>query len=100
FEMTQQRSRVVFVLEDLEVEVPHGTKMSDVVEAAGADVTFGCKSGTCGTCRVRIVDGQENLSSPTPEERDFLSSLGANADERLGCQFCIHGNVSIDYIGS
>ncbi|NBW82824.1 hypothetical protein EBR21_13825 [bacterium] len=49
---------------------------------------------------MRIVEGQEHLSLPTPEERDFLSSLGAQADERLGCQFCILGDVSIDYIGS
>lgn len=98
--MSTNRARVFFVLEDLEVEVPQGAKLSDVVEAAGADVTFGCKSGTCGTCRVRVVEGLERLSPPTPEERDFLSSLEASPNERLGCQFCIMGDVSIDYIGS
>jgi ferredoxin len=98
--MSKPRSKVFFVLEDLEVEVPHGTKLSEVVEASGADITFGCKSGTCGTCRVRVVQGNHHLSLPTPEERDFLSSLGAADDERLGCQFCILGDVSIDYIGS
>lgn len=98
--MTRQRAKVFFVLEDLEVEVPHGTSLAEVVDASGADITFGCKSGTCGTCRVRVVDGLENLSPTTPEERDFLSSLEAEANERLGCQFCIQGDVSIDYIGS
>lgn len=98
--MNKKRSKVFFVLEDLEVEVPHGAKLSEVVEASGADVTFGCKSGTCGTCRVRVVEGMNHLSAPTPEERDFLASLGALDDERLGCQFCIQGDVSIDYIGS
>jgi len=96
----QKRARVFFVLDDLEVEIPTGTPLTDVVAAAGADVTFGCQSGTCGTCRVRIVKGGENLSIPTPEERDFLSALEATPDERLGCQFRIYGDVSIDYIGS
>ncbi|NBO37749.1 (2Fe-2S)-binding protein [bacterium] len=98
--MKQQRARVFFLLEDLEVEVPAGTRLPEVVEASGADITFGCKSGTCGTCRVRVVEGIENLSQPTPEERDFLAALSARPNERLGCQFCIQGDVSIDYIGS
>lgn len=98
--MTSKRAKVYFVLEDLEVEVPQGTSLPSVVEAAGADVTFGCKSGTCGTCRVRVVEGLENLSPATAEERDFLTSLEAPSDERLGCQFRILGDVSIDYIGS
>jgi ferredoxin len=98
--MAGQRAKVCFILEDLEVEVPNGAKLAEVVDAAGADVTFGCRSGTCGTCRVRVVEGASRLSPPTPEERDFLSSLGAAADERLGCQFCILGDVTIDYIGS
>ena len=98
--MTHQRPRVSFVLDDLDVEVPQGTRLIEVVDAAGADVTFGCRNGTCGTCRVRILEGMENLSLPTPEERDFLKALDALSNERLGCQFCIHGDVAIDYIGS
>lgn len=98
--MTHQRPRVSFVLDDLDVEVPQGTRLIEVVDAAGADVTFGCRNGTCGTCRVRILEGMENLSLPTPEERDFLKALDALSNERLGCQFYIHGDVAIDYIGS
>jgi ferredoxin len=98
--MTQQRPRVTFVFDDLDVDVPSGTRLIEVVDVAGADVTFGCRNGTCGTCRVRIVEGMNHLSKPTPEERDFLAALEARPDERLGCQFSIHGDVSIDYIGS
>lgn len=98
--MSQQRPRVSFILDDLEVDVPSGTRLIEVVEAAGADVTFGCRNGTCGTCRVRIVEGMDHLSKPTPEERDFLAALQAKSDERLGCQFSILGDVCIDYIGS
>lgn len=98
--MTATKPRVHFVLEDLEVEVPSGVKLVEVVDAAGADVTFGCRTGTCGTCRVKITEGMENLSAHTPEERDFLTALDAAPDERLGCQFCVLGNVSIDYLGS
>ena len=94
------KSIVHFLLEDMDVEVPNGATFFDVVNASGADVTFGCRNGTCGTCRIRIENGLENLSPMNSEERDFLGSMDANENERLGCQVCIHGDVSIDYIGN
>jgi ferredoxin len=51
-------------------------------------VPFGCQSGNCGTCLTVVLDGMENLSSPSPEENDF----GLNAEERLMCQCRITGN--------
>lgn len=97
---TTHRASVSFLLDDLDVEVPSGTRLIEIVEASGADITFGCRNGTCGTCRVRIVEGLQNLSPLTPEERDFLAALQAGESERLGCQFSVCGNVVIDYIGS
>jgi ferredoxin len=97
---SQRRALVSFLIDDLDVEVPTDTRLVEIVEAAGADITFGCRNGTCGTCRVRIVEGMENLSPRTAEERDFLSALNASSEERLGCQFRVCGNVVIDYIGS
>ncbi|MEY4065256.1 MAG: hypothetical protein RIR26_1464 [Pseudomonadota bacterium] len=97
---SQQRALVTFVIDDLDVEVPSNTRLTDIVEASGADITFGCRNGTCGTCRVRILEGMENLSPATAEERDFLAALNSPSEERLGCQFRVCGNVVIDYIGS
>lgn len=90
---------VHFVLEDMDVEVPPGVSFLDVVEVSGADVTFGCRNGTCGTCRVRIESGMENLSPMNREEKDFLATLDASNDERLGCQLCINGDVRVSYLG-
>lgn len=91
---------VRFLLEDMDVEVPRGATFYDVVQASGADVTFGCRNGTCGTCRIRVEAGHENLSPMNSEERDFLASVAAAPDERLGCQCSILGCVAIDYIGN
>lgn len=90
---------VHFTLEDMDVEVPVGSEFLDVVEACGADVTFGCRTGTCGTCRVRIDHGAQNLAPPGAEERDFLASMEAGPEERLGCQLRIRGDVRISYVG-
>ena len=91
--------KVHFLLEDLLVEAPSGTPLRDIAEATGADITFGCGSGSCGTCRVHVVSGQEHCSAPESEEKDFLRALQAPADHRLACQVCVNGDVEIEYLG-
>jgi ferredoxin len=89
---------VHFLLEDLIVEAPTGTPLQGIADASGADITFGCRSGSCGTCRVRIAE-QASCSPPNSEERDFLAELGGPPEERLACQVSVHGDISVDYLG-
>lgn len=51
----------------------------------------------CGTCRVRVLRGAENLSPMTPDERELrLDHPGALApDERLACMARPLGSVVI-----
>ena len=56
-------------------------------------------TGSCGTCRVRVVRGFEHASPPGPEERDFLATLDAPPDHRLACQMCVNGDLEIEYLG-
>ena len=91
--------KVHFLLEDLLVEAPEGTPLQAIADAAGADITFGCRTGSCGTCRVRVAEGLGHCSEMGPEERDFLQGLDAPADQRLACQVTVHGDVAIDYLG-
>lgn len=91
--------KVHFLLEDLLVEAPAGTPLQRIADAAGADITFGCRTGSCGTCRVHVTEGLAHCSEKGPEERDFLQGLGAPADQRLACQVTVHGDVDIEYLG-
>ena len=91
--------KVHFLLEDLLVEAPPGTPLQHIADAAGADITFGCRTGSCGTCRVRITEGLHHCGEANAEERDFLQGLDAPADQRLACQVIVHGDVAIDYLG-
>ncbi len=92
-------AKVHFILDDLLVQAPTGTSLQEIAEAAGADLTFGCRTGSCGTCRVRITDGLGHCSEPNAEEREFLSALRVPADQRLACQVKVHGDVTVDYLG-
>lgn len=92
-------AKVHFLLDDLLVQAPIGTSLQEIAEAAGADLTFGCRTGSCGTCRVRVAEGLAHCSTPGAEERAFLLELGAPPDERLACQVRVNGDVDIDYLG-
>jgi ferredoxin len=88
--------RVHFLWDDLVVQAPAGTPLQDIVDASGADVTFGCRAGSCGTCRVRVTRGLENCSPATAEERDFLAGLEASSDHRLACKVTVNGDIDLE----
>ena len=48
----------------------------------------GCSEGVCGTCVIEVVEGMDNLSDFTQEERDFLGDQNC---ERLACQCKLKG---------
>ena len=91
--------RVRFLPEDLLVEAPWGTPLQAIADAAGADITFGCRSGSCGTCRIRVLAGLEHCSAAGAEERDFLQGLEAPGDHRLACQVAVEGDLDLEYLG-
>ena len=56
--------------------------------------------GLCGTCRVLVKKGMENLSPKTRLERfklaTMLSSIGHEDEMRLSCRVQVHGDCSIE----
>jgi len=72
--------------EDSVAEVPDGGALVDVCDKTSAPVPFSCRSATCGTCRVEILEGGELFEDPEPEETDLLEILGDPSHFRLACQ--------------
>lgn len=88
--------KVTFLSDNIEIDVEPGTSVQDAVEKAGASLPFGCRMGSCGTCRCVVTQGAESVNPLTEAENDLfdtLTSVGVN--ERLGCQLVINGDVSI-----
>lgn len=57
------------------IDVAAGQSILDAVQAAGIDAPAGCRSGTCGTCAVKVLGG-------IPDHRD--SALGDSEREQAG----------------
>ncbi|MBF0105073.1 MAG: (2Fe-2S)-binding protein [Deltaproteobacteria bacterium] len=85
-----------FLYDRKSIEVSSGTTMQEAADTAGATIPFGCRMGSCGSCRCLIKKGSENVNAPTNEEVelfDNLTSVGNN--ERLACQIVVYGDVEI-----
>jgi ferredoxin len=67
------------------IDEPLGGRLLDLCDEAGAPVPFSCRSASCGTCRVEVLEGAGLLSPPGAHEREVLELFGDGPDRRLAC---------------
>jgi phthalate 4,5-dioxygenase reductase subunit len=60
------------------VDVPIGITILDAVRAAGFEAASSCESGTCGTCRTRLLSGEA-------DHRDLVLAESERADNIMIC---------------
>src|SRR5262245_64305389 len=89
--------RIRFDTTDREVEFPEGDEVNLLRVAIRNDcgIPFKCASGNCGTDRVRVLAGAENLIPSRKRARERLGELTAEG-YRLACQTDGCGDVSND----
>jgi len=78
------------------VDVTPGTTILAAAREAGVDVPHYC-GGTCscGTCRVEILSGADQLSAAAGREQMVLGAERTRAGDRLACQARILGPASV-----
>lgn len=80
----------VFREDGQEREVKDGEKMKEAIEEMG--VLIACADGSCGVCKVEVLEGMKNLNEINEKEKE----MGCENNERLGCQCIIkNGKVKI-----
>jgi ferredoxin len=102
--------KVNFVNEKKEIEVPAGSNLRQEAKKAGLELYNGmdrylnCRGlGLCGTCRVLVKSGMENLNKKTFMEKVNLNLhpltsfayIGHEDEMRLSCQVKVNGDCSI-----
>ena len=60
------------------VEVPVGTTILEALRAHGVEVPSSCESGTCDTCRTRLLEGEA-------DHRDLVLAEHERADNIMVC---------------
>ena len=86
----QLMSHVIFEWAGIEFRVESGARLLDVLDEVGTHgLPIACRGANCGTCRVRVLQGEHALEPPTAAEQKLLALCGAQRNERLGCQICV-----------
>ncbi len=99
--------KVTFVNEKKEIEVPVGANLRTIARENGIQVYRGLSRvlncfghGLCGTCKVLIKKGMENLSPKGKLERftlfRMLSGIGFEDEMRLSCQCTVQGDCTVE----
>ncbi len=103
--------KVTVVNEKRELDVAAGANLRQALMAAGLEVYKGparflnCRgNGLCGTCRVLVTKGMENLSPRTTLEAininvhpaTMLAAIGHEDQLRLSCQVKVNGDCTLE----
>ena len=93
-------------------EVNQGELIFDGLDRQGCTLPNGCLAGSCGSCRVEIHEGEDNLSPPSAIEKNTIESLVKEYNEkygedhvrdkiiRLSCRTKVNGDVVISPLKS
>ena len=74
-----------------------GANLMEQLLLAGLPVASSCHGdGICGKCRIKIIDGAENLSIINSLEELLRDRLQVPKDYRISCQTQVLGDILID----
>lgn len=91
-------------------EVEENTTIFDSLDSQNCKLAHGCLSGSCGTCRIEILKGKDNLAPMSAVEKDTVNHITGTYVEtygqefvegktlRLSCRAKIKGDVSFKQI--
>ena len=84
--------RVTFADAGKAAEYPTGKTLLSCAIEIGITISHVCGGdGACGTCRVQVIEGWDNMSPPTPDE----TYKELEAPYRLSCQCKLLGDVVV-----
>lgn len=83
-------ARVTFESSDgarkITAEAPEGAALADLCDDHAAPIPFSCRSASCATCHIEVLEGADALLPPEAEELDVLDAIGAAPPRfRLAC---------------
>ena len=78
------------------VELPGGGPIGDACDTSQSDVPFSCRSASCGTCRVVVLEGGGLLTEAEDEELQVLDAFGVTPKkQRLACQAKVNAGAGL-----
>lgn len=85
--------------ESTEYQIEDGLTIFDAVQDQGKTLPHGCLSGSCGSCRIQIIEGVDNLCKPGIIEENTIEAISEEHPEvaqghvRLACRAKVSGDI-------
>ncbi len=87
--------KIVFIPQNREIELESGTNLLKAADQAGLYIEGDCAGkGTCGKCRVKVVDGEPG--APTRAEKKHLSEQELSEGWALSCQKRVKNDLTVE----
>jgi ferredoxin len=77
------------------VELSEATDLVDVCDHVLAPIPFSCRSATCATCHIQVLEGEDLLEPAEPDERELLGLVDGPPGSRLACQVRVKSGAGI-----
>ena len=90
--------KVTFMPAGQSFEVAAGTTILVSAIQNGLRLRHDCTEAICGTDRVKILSGKEQLSEKNDNEELTLEMMNAGPDDRLACVARVVGDVTVQVI--
>ncbi|MFC4546097.1 2Fe-2S iron-sulfur cluster-binding protein [Paenactinomyces guangxiensis] len=84
--------------ETYQMEVPMGANLLLEAVSRSIPLPFHCTTGKCGTCQMRVIKGQENLSDYSEQELYRIDGEAISSGYRFACQTYVYGDVTIEAV--
>ena len=88
---TDIAGKVVFQASDTSAPVPVNATILDVADEVGVFIDNACRSGTCASCRVKLLSGNVSMAV-----QDALTDQDKTEGYILACQAKIRGDVRVE----
>lgn len=89
--------KVKFIPQNVEFEIQPGQSVMNLAHEKGIPIHSTCNGmPSCAECRVRVVEGEHNLLSPSKKELSLIGTGYYIDQRRLSCQLVCFGDVTID----
>ena len=84
---------------DAVIDAHEGESLLTTLQTHDVPIATSCGGvATCGTCRIVVTSGSENLTPIRPQELVHLGNVAKITGQRLACQsrICGNGDIVID----
>lgn len=84
-----------------EFTIEEGQSIFDALQDQGTTLPHGCLSGSCGSCRIQILEGKENMKKAGIIEQNTVDAITPEHSEveeggiRMACRAKVLGDIKI-----